>query len=158
MRLNGLVTSVANTDLRSVATSELTRRAHDRPSTAAHPAAVPQSLVPFGEDLKNVPVGPSHGVANASDLVGWNVLVKEVAHRVDEDLPRAPPVQRLIELFRNQSEIGALLEPTNPAERKCSSFPFQGRAAGFRSPTKGAPILDGGGTAARSSIWAHALR
>jgi len=65
----------------------------------------------FGwEDLKNVPVGPSHDIANACDVVGWNILVKEVAHRVDEDFPWASPMQRLIELFGNESEIEALLE------------------------------------------------
>ena len=74
------------------------------------PQQLAQSLVPFGEDLKYVPVSPSHDVANARDVVGWNVLVKEVAHRVDEDLPRASPVQRLLELFGNESEVEALLE------------------------------------------------
>jgi histone H3/H4 len=57
-----------------------------------------------------VPVGPSHDVANARDVVGWNVLVKEVAHRVDEDLPRASPVQRLLKLLWHESQVEALLE------------------------------------------------
>ena len=57
-----------------------------------------------------MPVSRAHNVANACDVVGWNVLVKEVAHRIDENLPWASPMQRLIELFRNESEIEALLE------------------------------------------------
>lgn len=49
------------------------------------PQQLPKSLVPLGEDLKNVPVSPSHNLADARDVVGGNVLVKEVAHRVDKD-------------------------------------------------------------------------
>lgn len=45
-----------------------------------------QSLVALGEDLKQVPVSSSHDLPNAPDVVGWNVFVKQVAHRVDEDL------------------------------------------------------------------------
>ena len=79
---------------------------------------LPESLVPFSEDLKNVPVSPSHNVTDTRDVVGGNVPVKEVAHRVDEDLPCASPMQRLLELFRNESEIEALLEGVtrHPAE------------------------------------------
>ena len=43
--------------------------------------------VALGEDLENVPVSTSHDIADAPDVVGWNVFVKEVAHRVDENLP-----------------------------------------------------------------------
>jgi hypothetical protein len=71
---------------------------------------VPESFVPLGEDLKNVPVSTSHDVADALDVVEWNVLVKKVAHRVDENLPWASPMQWLIEFFWNESKIEALLE------------------------------------------------
>jgi transposase len=66
------------------------------------PQQFAQSLVALGEDLKYVPVSSPHDLSNARDVVGWNVFVKEVAHRVDKDLPRASPMQRLIELFRNE--------------------------------------------------------
>jgi hypothetical protein len=36
-----------------------------------------EPLVPLGEDLKNVPVSTSHDVADARDVVGWNVLMKQ---------------------------------------------------------------------------------
>ena len=39
-----------------------------------------------------MPVGSSHDVANARDVVGWNVFVKEVAHRVHENLPWSSPL------------------------------------------------------------------
>lgn len=69
-----------------------------------------QSLVALGEDLKQMPVSLSHDLSNATDVVGWNAIVKEVAHRVDENLPRATPVQWLLKLFGHQSEVEALLE------------------------------------------------
>ncbi len=66
--------------------------------------------VPLGEDLENVPMGAPHDVAHISDEIGRNRLVKEVAHRVDEDFPRSPPVQRLLKFLRDQPQIEALLE------------------------------------------------
>jgi DNA-binding PadR family transcriptional regulator len=45
-----------------------------------------------GDDLEEVPVSASHDVADPRDEVGWNLLVKEVAHRVDEYLSRTAPV------------------------------------------------------------------
>jgi hypothetical protein len=74
------------------------------------PQQFQESLVALGEDLKNVPVSTSHNVADARDVLEWNVLVKEVAHRVDKDLPRASPVQRLLELLGHDSQVEALLE------------------------------------------------
>ena len=35
--------------------------------------------------------------------------MKEIAHRVDEDHPGRPPLERLGQLFRNKAEIEALL-------------------------------------------------
>src|SRR3970040_2177022 len=60
--------------------------------------------------MKQVPVSSSHDLSNAPDVVGWNVFVKEVAHRIDEDFPRASPVQRLLKLLGHKSQIEALLE------------------------------------------------
>jgi hypothetical protein len=57
-----------------------------------------------------VPVGPSHNIADTCDVVGWHVLVKEVTHRVDEDLPRPSPVQRLLQLFGHESQVEALFK------------------------------------------------
>ena len=66
---------------------------------------LPESRVPLGENLKDVPVSPPRNVADARDVVGWNVLVKEVAHRIDEDLAGRAPADRLTELFRHQPQI-----------------------------------------------------
>src|SRR5689334_12309190 len=57
-----------------------------------------------------MPMSSSHDLSNATDVVGWNVFVKEVAHRVDEDLARASPVQRLLELLGHQSQVEPMLE------------------------------------------------
>ena len=65
-----------------------------------------------------MPVSSLHDLSNATDVVGWNVFVKEVAHRVDEDLPRASPVQGLLKPFGHESQVEALLErvPRHAAE------------------------------------------
>lgn len=74
------------------------------------PQQFPESLVPLREDLKDVPVSPSHNVADARDIARRNFLVKEIAHRVDEDLPWALPAERLLQLFGHQSQIEALFK------------------------------------------------
>ena len=74
-----------------------------------------------------MPVSQSHNVADSSDVVDWNVLVKEVAHRVDEDLPRASPLQRLLKLLGHESQVEALLE------RVSNTFAVgDGHSAGLR--------------------------
>lgn len=57
-----------------------------------------------------MPVRLPHHFSNRSDVVRRHLLVKEIAHGVDEDLPRSPPTYRLIELFRHESQIESLLE------------------------------------------------
>jgi hypothetical protein len=64
----------------------------------------------LGENLKDVPVGTLHDLTNTRDELGWNVLVEEVAHRIDEYLSRSSPVQRLFELLGNKPEIKSVLE------------------------------------------------
>ena len=71
---------------------------------------VAHTCIAFGEDLEDVPVGSSHDVADASDEIGRDVFVEQVAHRVDEDLPRPFPVQRLLQLLGHESEIEALFK------------------------------------------------
>jgi hypothetical protein len=84
----------------------------------------PESLVPLGKDLKNVPISTPHNVADALDVVEWNVLVKEVAHRVNKNFSWPSPVQWLIEFFWNQSKIEALLERVawHPPEAFCEEL------------------------------------
>ena len=43
------------------------------------------------------------------DVLVGNVLVEEVAHRVDEDHPRPPPAERLLEPLGPEPEVEALL-------------------------------------------------
>jgi hypothetical protein len=113
-------------------------------SQVGHPSQftaqqLPEPIVPFGEDLEHMPVGPLHDVANARDVVDRNVFVKEVAHRVDENLSRAAPVQWLIELFRNESEIETLLERVSwhSAESFCEQLRIAELAA--RTHLRAAP-------------------
>ena len=39
----------------------------------------------LGKHLIDVPIGVLHGVEYALDVLGGNVLVEEIAHRIDED-------------------------------------------------------------------------
>ena len=82
---------------------------------AGHPAQgarqqIVHPLVPLGQHLVDVPICPAHHVADGGKIVGGNVLVKEVTHRVDEDPPRLPPACWFIQLLRNKTEIEPLLE------------------------------------------------
>ena len=49
----------------------------------------------LGEDLEGVPVGGLHRVEYGIDKMPRHFLVKEVAHRIDEDASRLSPTQRL---------------------------------------------------------------
>src|SRR5688500_14158657 len=62
------------------------------------------------QHLKQMPVGPSHHIANARHVVSRNLLVDQVAHRGHKDLARPTPMERLFELVRYQSEIKPMLE------------------------------------------------
>ena len=70
-----------------------------RPKKLVHPFG------PLGKDLVCVPVCGKHHPADHLDVVVRNLLVEEVTHRIDEDLPRAGPADRVAELFRDQAEV-----------------------------------------------------
>ena len=63
----------------------------------------------FGEDLEDVLVGLFHGVEHAVDEVNRHVLVKHVAHGVDEDHPRAAPFEGLVQPLGAEHEVEAVL-------------------------------------------------
>ncbi len=77
-----------------------------------------QASVTLGEYLISVPGRGLHHATNLRDLLGWNVLVKQVAHRVNEDAFGNPPLERDFQLLGNQSQIKSLLERMtgNPAK------------------------------------------
>ena len=104
----------------------------------AHPSELvrqksAESFVPLREHLEDVPVGTPHHLANTPDVLGWNVLVEEVAHRVDEYLSRASPMQRLFELLWHESEVEPLFErmPWNTSKAFCECL----RVAEFATGT-----------------------
>ena len=49
----------------------------------------------LGQYLERVPVRPSRRVENVLNELDWNCNVKQIAHRVDEDDARQPPVKRI---------------------------------------------------------------
>src|SRR5271155_5009531 len=50
-----------------------------------------------GQDLERMPMGLSHDLEDLLYVGAGNVLVEEVANRVDEDHSRARPLQRLLQ-------------------------------------------------------------
>ena len=48
----------------------------------------------LGQDLELVPMTLLHDRENLLDELNGNVLVKQIAHRVDEDTTRLTPTQR----------------------------------------------------------------
>jgi len=55
---------------------------------------------PLRQDLKDMPVRFRHDIEGSADVLVRHRLVKQIAHRVDEDLPRLPPAKRKIKLIR----------------------------------------------------------
>lgn len=78
----------------------------------------------LGEYLKGVPIRGLHRAANFRDVPRRNVIVKKIAHGVDEDSLWHPPSQRNIELLWNQAKVESVLErvPRYPAKSLCESF------------------------------------
>jgi len=64
----------------------------------------------FGQDLIGMPVGRLHGVEHGVDESFGHLLVKEVAHGVDEDAPRLSPLERLGHALRPEREVEAVLK------------------------------------------------
>lgn len=59
----------------------------------------------LGQDLKSMPVGPSHDVEDALDERERNVFVEEVAHRVYENRLRLSPVERQLQHLRLERQL-----------------------------------------------------
>lgn len=64
-----------------------------------HPAEHPvQTARPLGQHLKRVPMRIPPDLRDPEDVLVRHGLMKEVAHRVDEDHSGRPPLQRLVQL------------------------------------------------------------
>ena len=57
-----------------------------------------------------MPTRVPHDPRDPEDVLVGHGLMKEVAHRVDEDHPGRPPLERLLQLVRNQPDVEAKLE------------------------------------------------
>ena len=64
-----------------------------------------------GRHLKRMPARRLHDLADLLDVFAENALVKEVAHRVDEDHARLAPEDRIAELAGHQAKFKYLLSP-----------------------------------------------
>src|SRR5271163_176885 len=69
-----------------------------------------QSLMPLGEDLVGVPGRSLHHPANLRDEIDWDVVVKEIAHRIHENSLRHAPLERDLQLLRHEAKVETLLE------------------------------------------------
>jgi len=68
------------------------------------------SFVTLRQNLVGVTLRLPHYLADARDVLDWNVLLEEIAHRVDKDSSRMLPTQGLLELLRHEAQIKALLK------------------------------------------------
>lgn len=64
----------------------------------------------LGQDLERMLGRLGHHAKDSLDIVERHVLVKEIAHRVDEHAAGLCPPERLFQLMRHQTQIEALLE------------------------------------------------
>jgi hypothetical protein len=62
------------------------------------------------EDLEDMPVGRLHHLAHASNVVVRDVVVKKVAHGVDEDFPGTLPANWVRQLLGHEPNVEALLK------------------------------------------------
>ena len=62
------------------------------------------------ENLVSVPVGRQHHPANFLDVFVRHALVKEVAHRIDENLLGLGPTNRIAQLLRHEPQIETKLK------------------------------------------------
>ena len=105
----------------------------------------------LGKHLIDMPIGALHGVEYALDVLGGNILVEEIAHRIDEDELWTPPLHGLFEAFGAKGQVEARLERVSldatKTLRKALGIAMVAtganlRAAGDRVPSAVSP-LDG---------------
>ncbi len=68
-----------------------------------------QTPIALRQDLKRVPMGGTHSLEHSSDVRRRDLLVEQVAHRVDEDRLWLAPAKRSIETFGPNPQVEALL-------------------------------------------------
>ena len=68
-----------------------------------------EALVALGQDLEDVMLSLAHRLEDLGDHLIGDVLVEEVAHRVDEDELGLAPLQRKLQAVRPEPQVEALL-------------------------------------------------
>ena len=81
-----------------------------RPVGVAGIDVLTEARTPLGQNLEFMPMGIFHHVEDTIDEAEGDFLVKQVAHRVDEDHPRFAPPQRLFQPFGAELKIEAILK------------------------------------------------
>jgi hypothetical protein len=62
-----------------------------------------QAVAALGEHLVGVPVGLHHDLCHGLDVSVRNVLVEQIAHRIDEDHPWSRPPKWIDKLLGHQA-------------------------------------------------------
>src|SRR5690606_8252522 len=114
----------------------------------------------LGQHLEHVPACLAHHLADARNVGDRHALVKEIAHRVHENLPRRAPPQWLIELLWYQAQVEPLLERVagNAAKPlgECLGITVLAAGADLRTPADRVPggvrPLDPGAVAHEANI------
>ena len=57
-----------------------------------------------------MPVRETHHARDIGDVLIWHIVVKKVAHRINEDALRAGPAERITEFLWHEAEIKAVLK------------------------------------------------
>ena len=90
-----------------------------------------------------MPIRPLHRVEDAPDEGAGNLLVEQIAHRVDEHAARLPPAERLLESLGPEPQVEALLVGVglHTPEPLCDPFRVAVVAAraDLRAPRHGVP-------------------
>src|SRR5688572_16923623 len=93
-------------------------------ASVACPQIVSHSRAALRKHLKDMPVGSLHRFEYAIDETLRHSLVKEIAHRIDEDHPRPFPFHGLLKALRPQRQVKPRLEwmPGHSPESLSKSF------------------------------------
>ena len=66
-----------------------------------------EAIRPLSQNLESVPIGSTHNIEDSLNEFNWNVLVEEVAHRVDEYSLRLSPAKRQFNHVRLEGQCEA---------------------------------------------------
>jgi hypothetical protein len=73
-----------------------------------------KSFRPLRQNLERVPIGLSHYIEDTAYEIQGHVRMKKITHRIDKDLPRLIPSQRLVKHIGLESDSEIVPVPRLP--------------------------------------------